>query len=142
MSDRRREPPSFLGAGWAFPPSFAAGGAEVALVSGPEDIRQSLEILLATRPGERPMQEAFGCDLGEAMFEEVDAALLGRITALISDAVLRHEPRIALNAVDVAQRDDDPGALTIRLDYTVLGTNSRYNMVYPFYLYEAAHPGV
>lgn len=141
MAERRWQPPSFLGTGWAFPPAFSAGGAELALVSGPEDIRQSLEILLATRTGERPMQEAFGCNLDDAMFEEVDAALVGRITALISDAIVRHEPRIALNAVDVTRRDDDPGALTIRVDYTVLGTNSRYNMVYPFYLYEAVAPG-
>jgi phage baseplate assembly protein W len=141
MSDWRKQPPSFLGTGWAFPPTFTAGGAELALVSGPEDIRQSLEILLATRTGERPMQDSFGCDLDQAMFEEVDTALISKVSAAISDAILRHEPRIALNAVDVSQRDDDAGALTIRVDYTVLGTNSRYNMVYPFYLYEAVTPG-
>lgn len=137
MSNWRPQPPSFLGTGWSFPPRFLAGGAELELVSGPDDIRQSLELLLATRTGERPMQEPFGCDLGEVMFEEVDTALISHVTALISDAILRHEPRIALDHIDVTQSDRDAGVLTIRLEYTVLGTNSRYNMVYPFYLYEA-----
>ena len=39
----------FLGTGWAFPPQFGAGGAEVAMVSGVDDIEQSLGILLSTR---------------------------------------------------------------------------------------------
>ena len=38
----------FLGRGWAFPPRFDAGGAEVAMVSGHDDIAQCLTILLAT----------------------------------------------------------------------------------------------
>lgn len=141
MREPRRPPASFLGTGWSFPPSFTAGGAELALVADLDDIHQSLEILLATRLGERPMQESFGCGLDEVLFEEVDHALLSRLTALISDAILRHEPRITLNDLDVAQRQAGPGVLEIRLDYSVIGTNSRFNMVFPFYLNEAVAPG-
>lgn len=141
MSREPERPASFLGTGWSFPPTFRARGAEVVMVSGPEDIHQSLEILLATRLGERPMQESFGCDLDDALFEEVDQALVGRITGLISNAMLRNETRIALRDIDVSQSHADPGVLQIRLEYTVLGTNSRYNMVFPFYINEAVAPG-
>jgi phage baseplate assembly protein W len=141
MSSGREAPASFLGTGWSFPPAFTAGGAEVDMVSGAQDIHQALEILLATRIGERPMQESFGCNLDEALFEEVDQALVNRITSAISDAILRHEPRIALRDLDIEQSDADPGVLRIRLEYAVLGTNSRYNMVFPFYLNEAITPG-
>lgn len=141
MSSVREQPASFLGTGWSFPPTFTAGGAEVAMVSDVEDIHQSLEILLATRSGERPMQDVFGCNLDDALFEEVDQALVNRLKSLISDAVLRHETRIALSKIDVTQNDADPGALQIRLDYEVLGTNSRFNMVFPFYLNEATAAG-
>lgn len=140
MADARTPAASFLGVGWRFPPSFSAGGTELALVAGEEDIHQSLEILLTTRAGERPMQEAFGCALDDLLFEEFDQALIARVAALLSDAILRHEPRIALNDLDVAQHRDDPGLLEVHLDYTVLGTNSRYNMVFPFYLNEATSP--
>ena len=43
---------SFLGTGWSFPLSFASGG-DAALVSDEDDIRQAIQIILATAPGER-----------------------------------------------------------------------------------------
>ena len=135
-------PQSFLGTGWAFPPAFSAGGAEVATVSGADDVHQSLAILFATRRGERPMQESFGCSLDEAMFEEIDPALVNRLTTMIHDAVLTHETRIRLLNVDISQDPDEAGVLIIQLDYTILETNSRYNMVFPFYLNEATTPGL
>ena len=81
MPERGSVPTSFLGTGWSFPPEFAAGGAEVAMVSEVEDVHQSLAILFATRPGERPMQESFGCVLEAFSFEELEtwqARLSGR----------------------------------------------------------------
>jgi phage baseplate assembly protein W len=135
MTDR-----SFLGTGWSFPPSFTQGGADVEMVSDAEDIQQCLQILLSTSPGERVMRDDFGCDLNGQMFEEINQGLINSLTGLISDAVLYHEPRITLNGVDVSESESQPGLLLIELDYTVRSTNSRYNMVYPFYLNEAATP--
>jgi phage baseplate assembly protein W len=132
----------FLGTGWAFPPDFSAGGAAVAMVSGVEDVHQSLAILFATRPGERTMQESFGCNLDEVMFEEIDHNLVNRISTLIQDAVLRFETRVDLHNVDVSPDTKEAGLLHIRLDYSVVGTNSRFNMVFPFYLNEATAAGV
>jgi phage baseplate assembly protein W len=131
---------SFLGTGWSFPPSFGRGGAEVAMVSGADDVHESLQILLATRPGERPMQETFGCSLDAVLFEAMTPSLTNRVTSLIHDAILRHEPRVDLHAVDV-RAAAEAGVLQIRIDYSVRGTNSRYNMVFPFYLNEAVAPG-
>lgn len=133
--------PSFLGTGWSFPPSFGRGGAEVAMVSGAEDVHQSLQILLATSRGERPMQESFGGSLDAVLFEEVDSSLANRVTSLLHDAILLHEPRVDLHAVDV-RAAGEAGVLQIRIDYSVRGTNARYNMVFPFYLNEAVAPGI
>ncbi len=129
--------PSFLGTGWAFPPTFIAGGGEVELVAGTADIHQSLQILLSTRLGERLMQESFGCDLTNILFEEIDQSMVNSLTNLISDAILYHEPRITLDKLDVSQDDAEAGLLLISLEYTVRSTNSRFNMVYPFYINEA-----
>jgi hypothetical protein len=135
-------PPSFLGTGWSFPPEFGPGGAEVVMVSDVEDIHQSLAILFATRLGERPMQESFGCNLDTLLFAEIDQALVNRVTSMIHDAILYHEPRIKLLDLDVSPDPREAGLLRIQLDYAVLGTNSRYNMVFPFYLNEAVTPGM
>ena len=132
---------SFLGTGWSFPPSFASAGSDVHMVSAAEDIEQSLAILLTTRRGERVLQEDFGCDLSEFQFAEVSQGLIGRLRSFIADGLLHHEPRINLNDVDVSLSGAQEGLLLITIDYTVRATNSRYNMVYPFYLNEATARG-
>jgi phage baseplate assembly protein W len=128
---------SFLGTGWSFPPAFSNSGRDVELVSGHEDIEQSLTILLSTQRDERLMQENFGCNLDEFLFAEISHGLIGRIRSLVEDAILLHEPRIILNSLEVFESDDEVGLLLISIDYTVRTTNSRYNMVYPFYINEA-----
>jgi len=130
----------FVGQGWAFPPQFSRGGKELKLAAGQEDIQQSLQILFSTQLGERLMQEGFGADLSTVLFEEVDQALVNTLTRLMTDAILYHEPRVSLDRLDVSENDTEKGLLLISLDYTIRSTNSRYNMVYPFYLNEAANP--
>jgi phage baseplate assembly protein W len=131
------EDQAFLGTGWSFPPSFTRNGSDVHVVSGTADIEQSLAILLATRRGERVMLEEFGCDLSEFLFGEVSEGLAGRLRDFIANAILHHEPRVSLNGVEVSDRDAASGLLLIHIDYTVRATNSRFNMVYPFYVNEA-----
>lgn len=137
MTDAPTTPPSFLGTGWSFPPTFHAGGAALAVVDGPDNVHKSIALLLHTRPGERPMQESFGCALDEALFGELDQQLVNNIQMLIRDAVLHHEPRVAVTDLDVEQSKDDPGVLRIRLGYKIRGENTRFNLVFPFYLKEA-----
>jgi uncharacterized protein len=133
--------PSFLGTGWSFPPRFGPGGVDVEMVAGAEDVHQSLQILLATRRGERPMQESFGCNLDEVVFEEIDQALVNRVTSLIHDSVLEHETRVKLRTVDVSH-GAEPGVLRVRVEYEIREVNSRFNLVFPFYLNEARGPGL
>ncbi len=131
---------SYLGTGWGFPPSFTMGGAEVDMVAGHEDIHQGLQILLATAQGERVMNEDFGCDLRGVQFEEINQGLVNQLTALVTDAILFHEPRVTLDQVDVTEDPSEHGRLLISVGYTVRSSNSRFNMVFPFYLNEATGP--
>lgn len=132
--------PSFLGRGWAFPPQFSAGGADVAMAAAADDIRQSLEIIFATERGERVMREDFGCNLAGFVFEEIDRTLLTQVRSVVADAILDHEPRIRLDGVEVSEDPLVPGLLRISVHYTVRATNTRFNLVYPFYLEEAVAP--
>ena len=131
------EPNGFLGTGWAFPPSFSAGGQQVAMVSDEEDIHQSLALLFATRRGERMMLESYGASLQEWLYAEVDEELVSSLCTAIEEAVLLHEPRIELLALDVTPHPELAGTLLIRIAYQIPTTNSRFNMVFPFYLNEA-----
>ena len=129
-------PDSFIGRGWAFPPTFlrAAGTAE--LVTGLTDIEQSLQILLRTELGERLMRPDYGCDLRELLFEQVDQALVAYVEDLVRTAILYHEPRIDLLSLDLST-DDNEGTITLVLEYRVRATNSRHNYVLPFNQLEA-----
>lgn len=129
----------FLGTGWAFPPSFDWRSKEALLVSQVEDIEQSLRILLGTVPGERVMQPAYGCGLKRMVFETLNDSTATEIRDIVAKAILFFEVRITLHGVDLDWSDIADGLLRLKLDYTVRTTNTRTNMVYPFYLSEGTN---
>jgi len=124
---------SFLGRGWGFPPEFNRATKAVGMLEDEVDIKSSLEILLSTRLGERVMVPDYGCNLDELLFKPLTLTLKTFVIDLIKTAILYYEPRIDLNKIDIDPTDELEGVLLINLDYTVRATNSRKNMVYPFY---------
>lgn len=127
----------FLGRGWAFPPKFDRGGGQVAMVEGFVDVHESVQVILNTIPGERVMRPGFGCDLHSVQFEEVTPDLSTRIKRLVTDSLLYHEPRIEVETVNLREDTTTEGLLYIELTYRIRAVNSRFNMVFPFYLQEA-----
>ncbi|MDD4631009.1 MAG: GPW/gp25 family protein [Proteiniphilum sp.] len=124
---------SFLGRGWSFPPEFNRESKAVKMLEDEEDIRSSLHILLSTRPGERVMVPGYGCNLDELLFSPLNLTIKTYVVDLIRTAILYYEPRIDVNKIEIDQTDEFYGVLLIRIDYTIRVTNSRMNMVYPFY---------
>ena len=124
---------SFLGIGWSFPPEFQVDQNSVKMISDEEDIKSSLNILLTTRLGERVMLPDYGCNLEELMFENLDRTLVTYVTELIKTAILYHEPRIDVIKIDISETDPLEGKLIIAIDYKIRATNSRTNVVFPFY---------
>lgn len=127
---------SFLGQGWAFPPSFQGGTHPTGMVSGEEDIEQSLHILLSTRLGERVMRPGFGMDLHNLVFHNMDLTARTQLCVAIEKAILYFEPRITLTNVMFDATEERNGVLRISLEYTIRLTNARGNMVYPYYYEE------
>ena len=140
---------SHLGTGWGFPPTFErdepsnlgkpmAGRGSVVMVSDEVDIDQSLQILFETSLGERLMQPTYGADLKKQVFEPMGASVLTFIEDMLRTAIIYHEPRIDLEQLTVTPDPPDQfsGRLLIEIDYSIRGTNSRFNFVYPFYLTE------
>ena len=124
---------SFLGTGWSFPPEFDNNQKSVVMTSDEEDIKKSLEILLATRLGERIMQPSYGCNLEELMFKPLNLTLKTFVVDLIKTAILYHEPRIDVEKIDIDPTNELAGELLILVDYRIRATNSRANLVFPFY---------
>lgn len=127
---------SFLGRGWAFPPRFRKVTRDAIMVTGEEDIHESLHILLSTHPGERIMNPAFGCNLRQFVHEEISQTLFTRIKNAITMAILNFEARITIKDILFEYDNDAEGIIYITIDYVIRQTNSRHNMVYPFYLLE------
>lgn len=126
---------AFLGTGWSFPPTFSLASKGVEMASGAEDIRQSLEILLNTRPGERVMQPDFGCDMGDFVFEPLNTTTKTLMKDRIQRAILYYESRIDVQNITLEDAPEG-GMLMIDIEFIVRATNSRMNLVFPFYLEE------
>jgi phage baseplate assembly protein W len=124
---------SFLGRGWGFPPEFSKNTASVLLTEGEEDIEKSLEILLSTRQGERIMVPDYGCNLDELLFKPLNLTLKTYVIDMIKTAILYHESRIDVEKIKIEPSTDNDGLLLIYIDYRVRITNSRKNLVFPFY---------
>ncbi|EAY25100.1 GPW/gp25 family protein [Microscilla marina] len=127
---------TFLGIGWAFPPTFDKRIKSVEMVSEEEDIRQSLFVLLSTKQGERIIYPDYGSDIQSMIFEPIDVNTTTYLKETIRRAVLNFEPRISLDEVNVEQDSEEEGLLLVTLVYTIRKTNTRTNMVYPYYIIE------
>lgn len=132
------EPLPFLGTGWSFPPTFARSGADMEYVQGTDNVHKSIQIILQTQIGERVLREDFGGSLRERVFEPLSDRLLLDIRDQISKAILNHEPRVRVDQVVVEDQGTIEGRLLVRLQYTIRSRNTRFNMVFPFFLNEAS----
>jgi phage baseplate assembly protein W len=132
---------TFLGRGWGFPPEFRKHSKEVKMVAENPDIQESLAILLSTRPSERLMHPTFGCSIHDIIFESINESTITEIKDRIQKAILFFEPRITLDSIFVETDEAYNGVLRILLEYTIRTTNTRSNLVYPFYLKEGTNTG-
>src|SRR6185369_7472642 len=126
---------TFLGRGWAFPPQFNKLTGTVEMLSNEADIKNSLQVLLLTRVGERIMQPSYGCNMDVLLFEAINESLITFIKDLVFTAIYYYEPRINPEDVSVVATEDE-GLVLVNVEYTIRTTNSRHNLVFPFYLDE------
>jgi hypothetical protein len=123
----------FLGLGWNFPIGLDDGQVELA-PDGEEGVRQSIWMILGTSRGERVMRPDFGCGIHDLVFGVNNAATANAVAGAVRDALAVWEPRIDVLDVYAVPDPSRPSLLTIEINYQVRSTNSRFNLVYPFYL--------
>ena len=123
----------FLGRGMAFPLGLDQGRG-IKLVSGPDDVEQSIRIILSTRPGERQKRPTFGCRLQEMVFRPNNSHTHQSIKDVIMEALIQWEPRLRDLDVKVRPDQDDIDRINIEIEYMLRDSNTPRNLVYPFYL--------
>lgn len=122
----------FLGSGWKFPVSIKKG--KIVSSGGEDSIRESIIIILTTAKGERVMRPDFGCEINELVFAQNNTSTAALIQFYIKEALLKWEPRIEVFDVSVTPDEDEMNKLVVDIEYIVKTTNTRDNLVYPFYL--------
>jgi phage baseplate assembly protein W len=136
----------FLGRGWRFPILPDETGA-LAWSEGPENVEQSLRVLLLTALGERVMRPTFGTEAPRLVFAPGSEQYLRLLEQSIRAAVRDFEPRVDLIEVraepgvaDVAPAPDAGSAgrgetrIIVSIAYKIRRSNSRFNLVFPFYV--------
>lgn len=125
----------FLGTGWSYPVQTDQQG-NIEMTEGEANIERSVRIILGTAKGERVMRPEFGCEIHDQVFSSLSPATLNRIEESVRSALVRWEPRIDVEDVDATPDTRNPNKVLVEIDYWVQSTNSRSNMVYPFYVQE------
>jgi uncharacterized protein len=124
---------AYLGKGWNFPVEPLTGPGTLPYLDGPEKVRQSIEIILDTEPGERIMRPTFGCGLRRYLMQPNTVATRALIQHDVELALANWEPRIQLTGVSVSP-GDDPALVYIEIAYVHVRDGRPGNLVYPFYL--------
>ncbi len=108
----------------AFPPRVAPNG-QMLWSAGELNVRESICIILRTRPGERLLRPDFGCGLDRYLFEPNTIGTLRLIQEEVKRALKRWEPRVTLDDVVVATNAEDARAVDISIYYTLIATQRR-----------------
>lgn len=140
----------YLGRGWTFPIRRDPSG-RYALVTGDEDIRQAIRVILGTVPGERQMRPNFGCRIWELLFDPNTPATHALMAQYVREALAMWEPRIAVREVHVQSWQGSPGEsvrnsalangelVVVEISYEIKTTHDERSIVHPFYL--STEPG-
>jgi len=113
----------------AFPPRIGPDG-RLAWSEGPQNIRESIRIILLTNARERLRLPEFGAGLQPLLFEPNTPARHRQLQDRIERALARWEPRIALQAVRVETDPADPEAAIVTLEYELVANRGRERLTF------------
>ena len=80
------------------------------------------------------MRATFGCDAPRLVFSPGSVQYLQLLETTVREAVRDWEPRVTLEAVTAEAIPGDETRVNVDIDYRIRGSNTRANLVFPFYL--------
>lgn len=123
----------FIGTGWRFP-IVPDDAGRLTYAAGAESIDACLRALLLTALGERVMRPDLGTRAPELLFAPGSQQNLRDLEESIREAVIRYEPRVELDDVRAETVPEDESRVTVSVRYRIRQTNTRANLVFPYYL--------
>lgn len=108
--------------GWPFLPVPQAG--QLTFPTLEQSVRDSIRVILMTRPGEQLMRPRYGAGLENFLDEGNTITLRRQIQTTIMQNLQNYENRITVDAVDVDPVPDAPGQLQVQIHYRLLRTNT------------------
>lgn len=110
-----------MGQGISWPPRIDGDG-RLRLSADADNVREAIQVILLTAPGERVRLPEFGAGLGRFLFEPNIPATHIAIARCISQSLLRWEPRIRVAQVEVVADPGDSQAALATISYRLVGT--------------------
>ncbi len=87
-----------------------------------QSVRQSIQVILSTRPGEQLMHTVFGGGLAAFLHESNTLTTRRRIRDAVVAALNRWEGRILLDRVEVRELPDQPARVRVEIAYRLRRT--------------------
>ena len=131
------EEKTFLGTGMKFPPQVNLGTGRFAMSSGEASVKEAVYLILMTNRGERWLEPDFGSMLMSYTFMDTSITMISIMANDLRSIIVEQEPRVSDVKVDI-DPDVKDGCLLVNIEYTVIESNVRDNLVFPFYLNAAA----
>ncbi len=87
-----------------------------------DSVRQMIRVILLTRPGEQLMHPEFGAGIGRFLHEPNTIETRRRLRDLVIEALVRWEPRISIDEVEVLEVEGAPTRVRIEILYQLRRT--------------------
>ncbi|WP_164018264.1 GPW/gp25 family protein [Pyxidicoccus trucidator] len=113
-----------IGRGISFPPRVGPDG-RVQWSEGERNVREAIQVILATEPRERLLLPEFGAGLARFLFEPNTVTTRHQIAERITRALALWEPRISVESVSVEADAQDARAATATITYKLVATGAR-----------------
>lgn len=103
--------------GWKFPVQVDETNGKIKTVEDNENIKQSVRMILETRPQERKVVPDFGADLRPYIFETINPSVISSLESEVENAVKTWESHIRDLNVDVKSETGTVSYLEAGVDY-------------------------
>lgn len=123
MASQKKSPFARQGQSWSFPPEFEYNDTpHVKMTSGTDVLKQSLQQIFMTEPGERIMRENYGAGMSDFIYENISEDLLAKMELRIRETILLQEPRIRIDEVAIRPSLQQSSRLLIQIIFGVQGS--------------------
>jgi phage baseplate assembly protein W len=109
---------------WPFLPVPDPQSGQLSYTTLEQSVRDSIRIILTTRPGEQLMQPFFGAGLQNFLDEGNTVALRRQIQTAIANSLQTYEARIAVDTVEVEPVAGASSQIHVQIYYRLLRTNA------------------